>query len=195
MKKILVATNNKGKLKEIREILKDYELLSLKDINCQIEVEEDGETFEKNALKKAEDISKKTDMPCIADDSGLCIDALNGWPGVYTARFLGENATAKQRNEAVLERIKGMKGEKRNAKVVCAIAYCENENTKIVKGEIKGKISDAPRGNNGFGFDEIFELENGNTLAELFQEEKNKVSARKIALEKLKEILEKNKNI
>ena len=195
MKKILVATNNKGKLKEIREILKDYELLSLKDINCQIEVEEDGETFEKNALKKAKEISKKTDMPCIADDSGLCIDVLNGWPGVHTARFLGKDATPKQRNEAILERIKGMKDEKRNAKVVCAIAYCENKNTRIVKGEIKGKISDAPRGNNGFGFDEIFELENGKTLAELSQEEKNKVSARKIALEKLKEILEKNKNV
>ena len=89
MKEILIATNNKGKLEEIKEILNDYNLLSLKDIGCKVDVDEDGKTFEENAIKKAKEISEITNMPCIADDSGLCIDVLNGWPGVHTARFLG----------------------------------------------------------------------------------------------------------
>ena len=98
MKKIIVATNNQGKLKEIKEILNNYELLSLKEVGCNIEIEEDADTFEGNSLKKAKEISKITNMPCIADDSGLCIDIFDGWPGIYTARFLGENSTPEQRN-------------------------------------------------------------------------------------------------
>ena len=108
MKKIVVATNNEGKLKEIREILKNYQLVSLKDINCNIEVDEDKNTFEGNAKKKAKEISEKVNMPCIADDSGLCIDKYDGWPGVHTARFLGENSTSKQRNEYILEKMKNL---------------------------------------------------------------------------------------
>ena len=104
MKKVIVATNNEGKLKEIKDILKDYQLLSLKDINCKVEVEEDKDTFEGNSLKKAQEISEILHMPCIADDSGLCIDIYDGWPGVHTARFLGENATAKERNQYILEK-------------------------------------------------------------------------------------------
>ena len=101
MKKIVIATNNKGKIREIKQILNNYELLTLNDINCSIEIEEDQETFEGNSLKKAKEISQKTNMPCIADDSGLCIDAFDGWPGVYTARFLGENASQEERNNAI----------------------------------------------------------------------------------------------
>lgn len=183
MKKIVVATNNQGKLKEIKEILKDYELLSLKDINCKIEIEEDQETFEENAKKKAKEIAQLVNMPCIADDSGLCIEEFDGWPGVYTARFLGENATQSQRNEAILEKMKYLKDEKRKAKVVCVIAYYENGEYIIAKGEIKGKIAKEPKGENGFGFDPIFELENGKTYAELSQKEKNAISHRKRALE------------
>lgn len=189
MKEILVATNNKGKLEEIKQILKDYNLLSLKDIGCKVNVDEDGKTFEENAIKKAKEISKITNMPCIADDSGLCIDVLNGWPGVHTARFLGENATDEDRNNYILEKMKNEKN--RSAKVVCAIAYYYKEDTIVVTGEIEGKIPKEKRGENGFGFDSIFELENEKTLAELTNEEKNKVSSRKIALEKLKEKLEK----
>lgn len=189
MKEILVATNNKGKLEEIKQILKDYNLLSLKDIGCKVNVDEDGKTFEENAIKKAKEISKITNMPCIADDSGLCIDVLNGWPGVHTARFLGENATDEDRNNYILEKMKNEKN--RSAKVVCAIAYYYKEDTIVVRGEIEGKIPKEKRGENGFGFDSIFELENEKTLAELTNEEKNKVSSRKIALEKLKEKLEK----
>ncbi len=185
MKRIVVATNNKGKIKEIAKILQGYELLTLKDINCDVEVEEDGKTFEENAMKKASEIFKITNIPCIADDSGICINALNGWPGVYTARFLGEDATQKARNLKMIEELNLKDAENRNAEVVCVIAYIDKEQSFFVKGTVNGKIAKEPRGKNGFGFDEIFELENGKTLAELSEEEKNQVSSRKVALEKL----------
>ncbi len=185
MKKIVVATNNIGKLKEIREILKGYQLLSLKDVNCKVEIEEDKDTFEGNSLKKAQEISQLLQMPCIADDSGLCIETYNGWPGVHTARFLGENATAKERNTYILEKMKGLSRDQRKASVKCCITYYENGNYIVGKGEIQGRIVETPRGNNGFGFDEIFELEDGRTYAELSTEEKNKISHRRLALQDL----------
>lgn len=188
MKKILIATNNKGKVKEIKEILNDYELLTLDEVNGNINVVEDGETFEENSEKKAIEIGKKTGLPTISDDSGLCIEILDNWPGVHTARFLGKDATDRQRNEAILAKMKNCKN--RNAKVVCAISYYENGKVSTVKGEIQGKITDQLRGKNGFGFDEIFELESGKTLAELSSNEKNKISSRRIALQKLKEIID-----
>lgn len=189
MKKIVVATNNQGKLKEIQQILDEYELLTLKDVNCDIEVEENQETFEGNSLKKAKEISEATKMPCIADDSGLCINIFDGWPGVYTARFLGKNSTPDKRNNAILEKMKNLDGEDRKAKVKCVITYYENGNVVIGKGEIKGRISKEPKGENGFGFDPIFELENGKTYAELTNEEKNEISHRRMALENLKKQL------
>lgn len=189
MKKIVVATNNPGKLKEIKDIIKNYELVSLKDMNCEIEVEEDQETFEGNSKKKAKEIAKITNMPCIADDTGLCIEALNGWPGVYTARFLGETATPEQRNQAILEKMRGLKGEERKAKVVSVMTYCEKGQFIVAKGEIEGKIAEEPRGEGGYGFDPIFELENGKTYGELSEEEKNKISHRKRALENLEKQL------
>ncbi len=191
MKKIIVATNNKGKLKEIREILTDYELLSLEEVGINVKVEEDENTFRGNSLKKANEIFKVANIPCIADDSGLCIDIFDGWPGVETARFLGDKASQEDRNKYILEKMKDKSGEERNAKVVCDIAYVDNENTIVVEGIIEGKISKEERGNNGFGFDSIFELENGKTLAELSKKEKNDISSRRIALEKLKDKLDK----
>ena len=185
MKKVIVATNNEGKLKEIREILKDYQLVSLKDVNCQVEVNEDKDTFEGNSLKKAQEISEMLHMPCIADDSGLCIDIYDGWPGVHTARFLGEKATAKERNQYILEKMKDLKGTDRKARVKCCITYYENGNYIVGKGEIHGKIAEEQRGDNGFGFDEIFELEDGRTYAELSKEEKNQISHRRLALQDL----------
>lgn len=189
MKKIVVATNNQGKLKEIQEILNKYELLSLKDVNCDIEVEEDQETFEGNSLKKAKQISEITKMPCIADDSGLCIDIFEGWPGVHTARFLGENSTPEERNNAILEKMKNLDRDNRKAKVECVITYYDDGNIVIGKGEIKGRIAKESKGENGFGFDPIFELENGKTYAELTSEEKNAISHRRMALENLKKQL------
>lgn len=189
MKKILVATHNPGKLKEIQEILKDYQLITLKDINCKIEVNEDQETFEGNAKKKAKEIGELTNMPCIADDSGLCIEAFKDWPGVHTARFLGEKATPTEKNEAILEKMKNLKQEQRKAKVVCVVVYYEDGKFVVARGEVSGKIAEQPKGKNGFGFDPIFELENGRTYAELSQKEKNEMSHRKRALENLEKQL------
>ena len=188
--KLLVATNNEGKLKEIQEILSKFEIISLKEVQCKIEIKEDGETFEENAIKKAKYIYEKTKTPCIADDSGLEIESLGGWPGVKTARFLGEdkatNEYARERNEYILEKMKDMPKEKRKAKHVTCIAYCDEFGTKVVRGEQEGYIANFHKGENGFGFDEIFELENGKTYAQIGKEEKNKISSRKKALEKLK---------
>lgn len=189
MKKIVIATNNKGKIKEIKHIFKDYELLTLKDINCEIEVEEDQDTFEGNSFKKAKIISETTNLPCIADDSGLCIDIFDGWPGVYTARFLGENATQDERNSAILEKMKNLKESERTARVKCVMTYYYDGRILVGKGEVVGKIAKEPKGDNGFGFDPIFELDDGKTYAEMSQEEKNRLSHRKIALENLKKQL------
>lgn len=190
MKKIIVATNNLGKLKEIRAILDNYEVISLKDLNLNIDIVEDGKTFEENALKKAREVFKITKIPAIADDSGLCINVLEGFPGINTARFLGNNASDNDRNNYILEKLKDKKELERKAEVVCDIAYVDEKNEYVVEGVIKGKIACKKRGNNGFGFDPIFELDNGKTLAELKDYEKNNVSSRKIALEKLKNLLE-----
>lgn len=187
MEEIILATNNNGKIKELQEILKEYKLLSLKEANINVEVEEDRDTFEGNALKKAEEICKIANKTCIADDSGLCVDALEGFPGVYTARFLGADATQEQRNNYILEKLKGTKKDKRTAKVITCIAIVKpNGEEKTYIGELNGYIAESRRGNNGFGFDEIFELDNGKTLAELDKEDKNKISSRSIALEKLR---------
>ena len=181
---MIAATNNKGKLKEIREILDNYNIYSLKDKNIDIDVVEDKDTFLENAKKKAIDIYKLTKESTIADDSGLCINALNGFPGVLTHRFLGDNATDEMRNNYLINKMNDYKD--RSAKVVCCIVYYDGENTIIGEGVINGFIAKNRRGSNGFGFDEIFELESGKTLAELTSIEKNKISARALALEDLK---------
>lgn len=191
MQKIVVASNNQGKIREIKEILTNYEIVTMKEVNCKIEVEENQDSFEGNAKKKAQEVAQLMNMPCIADDSGLCIEALNGWPGIYTARFLGENATDWQKNEAILEKMKGLKGEERRAKVECVVAYYEKGKFIIGKGEVTGKIAEEQRGERGFGFDLIFELENGKTYAQISQEEKNTISHRKRALENLEKQLTK----
>lgn len=187
---IILASNNKGKAKEIKELLNNQEVKTLQEMNIQIEVEEDGNTFEENALKKAREIYKLTKLPCIADDSGICIKELNGFPGVRTARFLGDNASQEEKNNYLIEKLKGMPREKRKVEFITCIAYVnKNGEEKTFTGVLEGYISEIPRGNNGFGFDEIFELENGKTLAELSNKEKNNISSRKIALEKLKETI------
>lgn len=188
--KILVASNNKGKIQEIQEILDKYEIISLKQINCEIDVDEDRETFEENAIKKAKTIFNITNIPCVADDSGIEIEEYGGWPGVLTARFLGEdkqtNEFAKERNEYILEKMKDLPKEKRKVKHITCIAYCDENGAIVARGEQGGYIATSPRGDNGFGFDEIFELQNGKTMAEITKEEKNQISSRKKALEKIK---------
>ena len=189
MKEIVIASGNKGKVKEAQEILKDYYIIPIKDIGLDIDVEEDGSTFEENAIKKAETIAKELKGKfCIADDSGIEIEYLNGFPGVRTKRW--HNGTDRERNLALIEKLKGVQKEKRKIKFVTAIAISDGKNTICEKGVIEGYVTEEPRGDNGFGFDEIFELDNGKTLAEISDEEKNKISARKIALERIRKKLE-----
>ncbi len=181
---MIAATNNKGKLKEIREILSNEKIDSLKEKNIAIDVEENEDTFLGNALKKAKEIYEIAHEEVIADDSGLCIQALNDFPGVLTHRFLGEDATDEMRNTYLIEKVNAYPN--RHAKVVCVIVYYNGKETVIGNGELHGVISKNRRGANGFGFDEIFELPNGKTLAELTPDEKNEVSARALALQDLK---------
>ena len=193
-KKIIVATNNKGKLIEIKKILSDYEIFSLNDLGLKIDIEEDGNSFKENAIKKAKEVFKITNIPCLSDDSGLCIEVLNDWPGIKTARFLGDDASDKDRNDYILTKLIDKNDYERIAKFVCDIAYVDCKNVIVTEGVIKGRIAKEERGDNGFGFDSIFELENKKTLSELTNEEKNAISSRKIALEKLKIELQKIKN-
>ena len=187
---VIAATNNEGKLREIRAILNDYKIDSLKDRNISIDVVEDQDTFLGNAIKKAQEIYNITHEDVIADDSGLCINALDGFPGVLTHRFLGEEATDEMRNNYLIE--KTNKCTNRSAKVICYIVYYNGKETIVGEGILNGFISKNRRGLNGFGFDEIFELQNGKTLAELSSDEKNEVSARALALKDLKRKLAKN---
>ena len=193
-KKIILATNNKGKLIEIKKILSDYEIFSLNDLGLKIDIEEDGNSFKENAIKKAKEVFKITNIPCLSDDSGLCIEVLNDWPGIKTARFLGDDASDKDRNDYILTKLIDKNDDERIAKFVCDIAYVDCKNVIVTEGVIKGRIAKEERGDNGFGFDSIFELENKKTLSELTNEEKNAISSRKIALEKLKIELQKIKN-
>lgn len=185
---MIFATNNKGKLREVRDILSDYEIISLRDANIDIEVEEDQNSFYGNAYKKAREIYELTGIPVIADDSGLIIDSLN-WPGVMTHRFLGEDASDVERNNALIKRADEIND--RRATVACVLVYYDGTNTLVGEGLIHGSISHSPRGENGFGFDPIFELPNGLTLAELTASEKNNVSARYLASLDLREKLAK----
>lgn len=191
-KEIIVASNNSGKIREIQDILKEYKVVSMKDIGIDIEIEENGETFAENALIKAKTIAKMTGKLCIADDSGLCMEAFDGFPGIKTARFLGENATQEERNKYIVEKVQGLPREKRKAKFICTIALVipeKEENT--FTGELDGYITTEIKVEGGFGMDPIFELENGKTLAEIGTEAKDKISHRYKALVQLKEYLEK----
>ena len=180
-KKIIVATNNNGKITEIKSIFSDFKIYSLNDLKLDIDVEEDSDTFEGNALKKAKTIAKELHSLCIADDSGIVIDILNGFPGVKTKRWM--NGSDRDRNLAILEKMKNIPKENRTVHFVTAIALADDNLSVVQTHTIHGYISKEIRGKNGFGFDEIFELEDGRTLAELSPEEKNFMSSRKIALE------------
>ena len=186
---MILATNNLGKLKEIREILKEYKIYSLKEKGIDIDVLEDGKTFLENAKKKAIEVYKisNSNEGVIADDSGLCITCLNGFPGVETHRFLGEAATDRERNEYLINEVN--KYDDRSAQFICNLVYYDGINVIVGEGILEGFISKECRGENGFGFDEIFELSNGLTLAELSSEEKNSISARSLALKDLKKKL------
>lgn len=181
---MIVATNNKGKLEEIKKIFSDYDIYSLKDKGINIDVVEDGNTFLDNAIKKAKEIYNITKEEVISDDSGLCINVLDGFPGVNTHRFLGDNASDLDRNKYLVNEMN--KYNDRSCKFICVVVYYNGGDFIVGEGVINGAISKEIRGNNGFGFDSIFELDNGMTLAEISSEKKNKISARNIALNDLK---------
>ncbi len=190
---ILIATKNKHKLEEIKDILKDLNIKvsSAYDyISNDFDIEETGQTFEENAILKAKIISEKVKFPVLADDSGLEVEALNGRPGVYSARFAGENATDEENNKKLLEEMKNIPDDKRNASFVCVMAFAYKGNIlQTFRGECKGKIGFEPKGSNGFGYDPLFELSDGKKMAELSSEEKNFISHRRRALEILKSFL------
>ncbi len=189
--KIFLATGNKHKIKEIEKIFKmdNVEILSINDGIEIPEVEEDGTTFEENSKKKALEIAKFTNMITISDDSGLCVDALGGAPGVYSARYAGEHGNDLDNNKKLVKELQGI--ENRKARFVCVITLAKpTGETYSFRGEVEGDIIDVPQGTEGFGYDpHFFMKEYGKTLAEI-PEIKNKISHRARALEKLKENLD-----
>ena len=192
---VVIATRNPGKLREIKEILGPLglEVLSLRDFPEIPEILEDGQTFEENAVKKAEAIAQQTGRVAIADDSGLAVDALQGRPGVFSSRYAGENATDADRYRKLLKEMANVPEGKRGAAFICAVAIASpNGKVEVVKGECQGKIALAPKGSHGFGYDPVFSLPQlGMTMAALEPEVKNRISHRAKALEKLKLILPK----
>lgn len=192
--KIIAATKNKNKLREFGEILKGFEIISQEEAGIDIEVEETGTTFEENSLLKAQAIYEKSGIPAIADDSGLCVDALNGEPGVYSARYGGEGYDDAGRVELLLKNMKDIPDEKRTARFVCAITMVSDDGIITARGECEGRINHAPVGENGFGYDPVFYMEEyGKTTAEMTPDEKNAVSHRGKALRIFAEKLENNK--
>lgn len=192
-KRIVFATGNAGKMKEIREILSDLELevVSMKEIGVDIPIEEDGTTFEENALIKARAVARQCGEIVLADDSGLEVDYLNGEPGIYSARYMGEETPYSIKNANIIGCLEGIPDEKRTARFVCAIAAVFPDGQEMVtSGEIEGRIGYEEKGKNGFGYDPIFYVpEFGRTTAELSDEEKNSISHRGRALRRMKEKL------
>lgn len=197
MKSIILASNNKDKVKEVKEILKEYDIISMKEAGIDVDIEENGTTFEENALIKARAIMKLTGQITMADDSGLEIDYLNKAPGVYSARFMGHDTSYDIKNKALIQKLEGVKGSDRSGRFVCAIAVCFPDGREIVKrGTMEGLIAEEIKGDNGFGYDPIVYLpEYGRTSGELAPEEKNKISHRGKALALIKEELDKSEEL
>lgn len=193
MRRIVFATGNAGKMKEIKEILSDMdaEVVSMKDAGIAVDIEENGKTFEENAVIKAKAVAALTEDAVLADDSGLEVDYLNGEPGVYSARYMGEDTSYIIKNQAILDRLAGVPKEQRTARFVCAIAAAlPDGNILVTRETIEGYIGEKPAGSNGFGYDPIFYVDEfGCSTAELTEEQKNRISHRGKALRAMKEKL------
>lgn len=192
--RLVFATGNQGKVNEFRQMLGDsFEIVSMKDLDVDIEIVEDGKTFEENAVIKAKTVMEAVGEMVLADDSGFEVDYLNGEPGIYSARYMGEDTPYSVKNAELLRRCEGVPEEKRDARFVCVIACaCPDGTVDTVTGVIEGKLAHEPKGENGFGYDPIFFLpERGCTTGELPPEEKNAISHRGIAVRKMVEILKK----
>ena len=194
MKRIIFATSNEGKMKEIRLIMADsgYEVVSLKEAGISADIEENGTTFEENAVIKASAIAKLTGELAMADDSGLEVDYMDKAPGIYSARFLGEDTSYDIKNNYILDKLKDVPVEQRSARFVCAIALADAEGNAVTKrATIEGYIGYEERGNGGFGYDPIFMVpEYGCSTAELSAEAKNAISHRGKALNAIKILLQ-----
>ncbi len=194
---MIFATGNENKMKEIREILGalPLEILSMKEAGVSADIVEDGKTFEENALIKARAICKLAGEMVLADDSGLEIDYLNKEPGIYSARYMGEDTSYHIKNKSLIDRLEGVPDEKRTARFVCAIAAVFPDGKElVVRGTVEGIIGYEEKGENGFGYDPIFYLpERGCTTAELSPEEKNSISHRGNALRLMNELLERER--
>lgn len=195
MTKIVFATGNQGKMREIKAIMADMdvEVVSMKEAGICVDIEEDGATFEENALIKARAIAKETDAIVLADDSGLEIDFLDKAPGVLSARYMGEDTPYEVKNSHILDLLKDVQGAERSARFVCSIAAVFPDGREFTTyATIEGEIGHKIAGENGFGYDPIFFVpEFGKTTAELSAEEKNEISHRGKALSMMKEILQK----
>ncbi|MFE4354054.1 XTP/dITP diphosphatase [Peribacillus butanolivorans] len=193
MKTVIIATKNKGKAKEFESLFstKGYEVKTLLDVPDAPDVEETGTTFEENAILKAEAIAHQLGHFVIADDSGLIVDALDGRPGVYSARYAGESKSDEANTKKVLQELEGVPEAERTARFYCALALASpNQETITVSGTMEGLITEQPSGTNGFGYDPVFFVkEQGKTNAELTKEEKNQISHRAHALKALDEKL------
>ncbi|MDD6788786.1 MAG: XTP/dITP diphosphatase [Lachnospira sp.] len=189
MKKIIFASNNLGKIREVKDMLADpdVEVLSMKEAGIDMDIEENGTTFQQNALIKARAVYNVTHELTIADDSGLEIDWMNGEPGVYSARFMGHDTSYDIKNAAILEKMKNVRGADRSARFVCAMAAILPDGREITtRGTMEGVIADRIEGSNGFGYDPILYLpEFGKTSAQLTEDEKNRISHRGKALREL----------
>ncbi|MGL4345156.1 MAG: XTP/dITP diphosphatase [Cellulosilyticaceae bacterium] len=190
MKQIIFATQNQGKVKEIKKILQDLpvEVLTMTEAGLDMEIEENGATFEENAVIKAEALAQFTQALVLADDSGLEIDCLDKAPGVYSARYLGKNTPYSEKNQIILDKIKDVPMEERTGRFVCVIAAAiKGHETVTTRGTIEGYIGYEARGNNGFGYDPIFYIEGTNqSTAEISSEVKNQISHRGKALQAMK---------
>ena len=193
MTKIVFATGNKDKMREIREIMEgmDVDICSMKEEGITVDIEEDGTTFEENALIKARAVASRTDAIVLADDSGLEVDYLNKEPGVYSARYMGEDTSYDIKNQAIIDRLEGVEKEKRTARFVCAIAAVLPDGREFVTRQtMEGYIGYEPGGENGFGYDPIFYLdEYGCSSAALSREQKNNISHRGKGLRAMRDIL------
>ena len=195
---MIFATTNQGKVREIKAILGDIgeDILSLKEAGITADIDEDGTTFEENAIIKAKAIMELTGQIVLADDSGLEVDAMNKEPGIYSARFMGEDTPYEEKNRAIIERLEGVEGDARSARFVCVIAAAFPDGEVITtRGTIEGVIAKAPAGTNGFGYDPIVYVpENGMTTGQMELEQKKAISHRGKALMAMKKIL-KERNI
>ncbi|MDE7353425.1 MAG: XTP/dITP diphosphatase [Acetatifactor sp.] len=199
MDRIVFATGNQGKMREIREILGDLgmEVCSMKEAGISIDIEENGQTYEENAMIKARAVAAQVQALVLADDSGLEVDYLGGEPGIYSARYLGEDTSYRIKNADLIKRLEGVPDEKRTARFVCAIGAVLPDGRELTtRAAIEGRIGYEERGAGGFGYDPIFYVpEMGKSTAELTEEEKNLVSHRGKALRLMKEELRKYENI